>query len=224
MSIEHPVEVKLKNSGVPASLMLIGFSTSENMLDRRAVITLGGVEVLKTHDIYLEGDMQRIEREIKNGTLSINYRWDESLIPFVEMTGERNEIIRSLKYSLRHKGYNLRKATSMAPLDEHAICYVVGWNEKEEIHIVRKHFDTLDSTYFVDVSSGKKPSDALFDSLNDARIAGPPCSCAWGKRIRGNPKRFSYKVGYTIPTRTEPSEISESLSRTASALVKILND
>jgi hypothetical protein len=79
-----------------------------------------------------------------------------------------------------NKGY-AKNSTSQTPLDENAICYFSCWNGKEIINIGRNYFNTLDSGYFVDVLSCKKPSDELFGRLNHTEIVGSPASFNWGR-------------------------------------------
>jgi hypothetical protein len=223
MSIEHTVKVKITNPNVSANLKLIGFPSSEETMSREAIITLGGIEVLRTPNDYLERDIERIQAEIENKTLLIDYQWNESLIPFIEMLGERNQTIKKLRASLNHKGYSMKNKTPIVSFGESTIHYAVAKKGDEVVDIGRRDFDNLDSEYFVQVLSGEKPSDALFKRLNHAGIVEAPNSCNWGDKVDGIPDTFSYRIEYSMLTRTEPAEVSKSLSKTASALVSILN-
>ena len=219
MSIEYAVDVKLPNLDVPANLMLKGFLASEAGFGKGAVISLGGVDILKTQDSCLEKDMERIEREIRDGTLSIDYRWNESLIPIIEMTGERERAIDLLEDSFRSKDYKLGNKVSPRVPKDSTFPYVSSWNDSMNIDIWRRYFNAIESGFSVEVICGRRPSDDFSDRLNKAKIAEPPCSFSWGREVGG---KFSYLAECALPARTGPSSVCRSLSQTAFAIVDVL--
>lgn len=225
MSIAVPVDVKMNGRDVPASLMLKGFFSSETLPGSGALISLGSVDILRTTDDYLESDMKRFEREARNETLSIGYDWNVSLIPVVEMMEERKSTIRKLRDSLRHMGY---KTSLGHELPDHEVLYTfvskIGLGAGvSEMRIGRDYFNINGSGFYVDVSCNIEPTDEKLDALNTSARIASSATYSWGSRSE-DIGPFHYKIKCGLPTRTEPSDISKSLSRTASMLLKVLQE
>jgi len=133
------------------------------------------------------------------------------------MMGEGVSVVKELWRSLKDKGYKL----SMVGVVEEGVLYASAKSNGVQIDIGRRFFNTQNSEFFIDVKCGRKPTNDLIDKLNNSQFPSS-CSRNWGKRPSRHLEQFSYLIKYGLPTRTEPKDISSSLSKTMSTLVKVL--
>jgi hypothetical protein len=181
-----------------------------------AAIWLGGVKVLDTKTEFVDGDIKRVIKEIENGTLEVSYDFNRSLIPFVEMRGEREDVAEALRKHFAPCVYN------ETFIEKNRVVYAANRRARSEVTIGRRAFNSDNSFYFIDVGCHQKPSNELFKRLDSDEVLEK----FFGRRSWGNEKSpsglFLYYLGYDLPTRTKPKKVASTLTGAADRLIKIL--
>lgn len=177
-------------------------------------IFLGEVEVLESTTDSYETDKKRILDEIQNGTLNIRYV-QNSLIPIIEMTGERDELHRRLRRVFQRRNYSVK------PVSEHdKFQYINATCPYGNVVIQREFFNSSSLGISLEVDCRKKPTDKIFEQLNDLFIDSVGL-CHWGFRTPES-KQYHYQHEFEFPTRAEVSALVKKLSKTTDGMVEVL--
>ena len=214
-----------RTTSVPKKLKLLGRVLDERDIRRRndydSLISLGGVEVLRTDDDHLEKDYLRVLDEIKNGTLQVIYSNGE-LIPKIELHGNRHKIIGEILKELVEMGEFDYRGSRKILLDPYNSYVAMTTKDHIELDIGDRYTNPQNTEYVVAVSSQINKSDDILHRMHLAigRILGPHSFNAIDQLV--SPEINSWRIEYSLPTRILPRDATSSLCGVANGLVGAL--